>query len=62
MPAEKKLIKRDSLAINHGTDAPPAKKGFKFLPVREKQIPANKMNTEKTITTAVSIMILILFI
>jgi hypothetical protein len=57
VPAEKKLMNRDIPPINQGTDSPPAKKDFRFLPVREKLIPTSIMNTEKTIITTVSIIL-----
>ncbi|MNY76748.1 hypothetical protein D3C86_2164290 [compost metagenome] len=57
VPAEKKLINNDNPPMNQGTDSPPAKNDFRFLPVLEKLIPTSMMKTEKITTTAVSIMI-----
>jgi len=53
-------MKRDKPPINHGTDSPPAKKDFKFIPVLEKTSPMHNTNAEKTKITMVSILGLIL--
>jgi hypothetical protein len=51
VPAEKKLINSDSPLIHHGTAPPAAKKLFMFLPEPEKERPAIRIPTEKTIIT-----------
>ncbi len=47
VPALKKLMKRESPLIPHGTDPPPAKKDVIFFPDLAKEIPARTMIREK---------------
>jgi hypothetical protein len=55
VPAEKKLMNKDSPPMNQGTASPPAKKDFKFRPVRANSIPIANTKAEKIKITAVSI-------
>ena len=51
VPAEKKLMNKDSPLIHHGTAPPPAKKVFMFFPAFANDMPAARTPRVKTTIT-----------